>query len=60
MGTFTKKFKFMTRHKNADFSREKTIEHWKRELVELMIRSGLVRFKDDDFEDNKNMSDCVD
>lgn len=51
MGNFTEKFKFMNRHKNSDFSRESTVEHWKRELVDLMIRKGLVTYEKDT--DNK-------
>lgn len=62
MGNFSKRFKFMNRHKNADFTREATLTHWKRELVELMIRSGMVSFKNegDDEQTDKNVSEHTD
>lgn len=61
MGRFTEKFKFMTRHSRADFSREQTVDHWKRELVELMIRSGNFKFKNEpDEEEDKNVSTHTD
>lgn len=51
----------MNRHKNADFSKEETLVHWKRELVDLMIRSGMVRFEpDNDEQDDKNISEHTD
>jgi uncharacterized protein YegJ (DUF2314 family) len=60
MGNFSKRFKFMNRHKQADFSREQTLAHWKRELVDLMIRSGMVTFKKDEDEEDKNVSEHTD
>ncbi len=51
----------MTRHKNADFTREATLVHWKRELVDLMIRSGLARYEPETEEqDDKNISTHTD
>lgn len=62
MGNFSKRFKFMNRHKQADFSRPETLAHWKREFVDLMIRSGMVSFKneDDDEQADKNVSEHTD
>lgn len=61
MGNFTKRFKFMNRHKQADFSRPETLAHWKRELVDLMIRSGMVTFKNEpDEQEDKNISEHTD
>ena len=60
MGNFSKRFKFMNRHKQADFSRSETLVHWKRELVDLMIRSGMVTFKNEPDEEDKNISEHTD
>jgi hypothetical protein len=48
MGNFTKKFKLMNRHKNSDFTREQTLQHWKREFVDMLIRSGRYKIEGDE------------
>jgi len=56
MGDFTENFKRIQQIKNTNFESEAAQLFWKRQLAELLLKTGRVTMKDIE-EDNLKLSD---